>query len=319
MTARRILLAGNPNAGKSTLFNALSGLRAKTANYAGVTVEQRAAMIRVGDHDVELVDTPGMYSMVPRADDEDVAVTAILSSLHKDAAAVVVVVVDACQLERNLQLVAQLREWPLRLMLAVTMLDVVERDGDTMHLEALSRHIGIPVFDSRTLASKLNDVLQVPVATPINPPRTPMVVDDGATDAWMKSWQLPSTAQAAARSWLGQAELVVRDDQRGTLRLPNRSSASTSNQEAAAQLVHARYQRAQQWMQGVRSVVTPHVGEPRSARITRAVDAMLLHPIFGIVVMMVLFAGILQALFSWSAPLMDGIESMVGCRPPCPC
>src|SRR3954465_2503471 len=126
-----IALAGNPNSGKTTIFNALTGLRQKVANYPGVTVEKKTGRCKLADGSwVDVIDLPGTYSLISRSPDEQVAME-VLRGLRTDTKppGVVGVVVDASNLQRNLYLVSQLIELGRPLVVALNMMDVAERRG----------------------------------------------------------------------------------------------------------------------------------------------------------------------------------------------
>src|SRR3954453_14310974 len=126
-----VALAGNPNSGKTTIFNALTGLRQKVANYPGVTVEKKTGRCRLPDgRKGDVIDLPGTYSLISRSPDEQVAME-VLRGLRKDTPApdVVIVVVDASNLQRNLYLVSQLIELGRPMVVALNMMDVAERRG----------------------------------------------------------------------------------------------------------------------------------------------------------------------------------------------
>src|SRR5947208_9400758 len=126
-----VALAGNPNSGKTTIFNALTGLRQKVANYPGVTVEKKTGRCKLDDGRwIDVIDLPGTYSLISRSPDERVAME-VLRGLRKDTATpdVVVVVVDASNLQRNLYLVSQLIELGEPLVVALNMMDIAERRG----------------------------------------------------------------------------------------------------------------------------------------------------------------------------------------------
>src|SRR5687768_683548 len=127
-----VALAGNPNSGKTTIFNALTGLRQKVANYPGVTVEKKTGRFELpgGGAWVSVIDLPGTYSLISRSPDELVAME-VLRGLRADTPApdVVVVVVDASNLQRNLYLVSQLIELGRPMVVALNMTDVAERRG----------------------------------------------------------------------------------------------------------------------------------------------------------------------------------------------
>src|SRR6184192_3236269 len=142
-----IALAGNPNCGKTTLFNALTGLRQKVANYPGVTVEKKTGRCKLPDgHWADVIDLPGTYSLVSRSPDEQVAME-VLRGLRKDTHApdVVIVVVDASNLQRNLYLVSQLVELGRPLVVALNMMDIAERRGIHVAPAKLAKQLGVPV------------------------------------------------------------------------------------------------------------------------------------------------------------------------------
>src|SRR3954469_10820800 len=143
-----LALAGNPNSGKTTLFNALTGLRQKVANYPGVTVEKKTGRCKLADGSwVDVIDLPGTYSLISRSPDEQVAME-VLRGLRSDTKPpdVVVVVVDASNLQRNLYLVSQLIELGRPLVVALNMMDVAERRGLIVSPEKLANELGVPVI-----------------------------------------------------------------------------------------------------------------------------------------------------------------------------
>ncbi|MCK6488015.1 MAG: 50S ribosome-binding GTPase, partial [Planctomycetes bacterium] len=142
-----IALAGNPNAGKTTLFNAITGLHQQVGNYPGVTVERKEGRAPLaGGVQARLIDLPGIYSLVPSSPDERVAVE-VLAGLRADTPApdLVLAVVDATNLARNLLLATQLLDTGLPLVVALTMVDEARTRGVPVDAEALERLLGVPV------------------------------------------------------------------------------------------------------------------------------------------------------------------------------
>ena len=146
MTAAiRLGLLGAPNSGKTTLFNALTGLRAKVANYPGVTVERREAQVHLGARAAVVIDLPGTYSLEPLSADEEV-VTRVLAGELATAPDALVVVADACSLERSLPFVAQVLQHERPTCLVLTMTDELAARGGSLDLPRLERALGIPVL-----------------------------------------------------------------------------------------------------------------------------------------------------------------------------
>ncbi len=137
----QIALAGNPNSGKSALFNALTGIRQKTGNWPGVTVERKMGTFRLGEHDVTVIDLPGIYSLDASSLDEKVTSDYLLS--HE--ADVIINVIDATNLERNLYLTVQMLEMDVPMVVALNMMDIAQRRGIKIDIDKLSQQLGCPV------------------------------------------------------------------------------------------------------------------------------------------------------------------------------
>nr|MBA3770828.1 50S ribosome-binding GTPase [Blastocatellia bacterium] len=141
-----IALAGNPNAGKTTLFNSLTGLKQKVANYPGVTVERKAGAWTVAGQTATLIDLPGLYSLDATSLDEQIAREVITGKNSSDARPdVIVAVVDATNLERNLYLVTQILEFGIPVVVALTMIDVFEKQEHEIDVEMLAAMLKTPV------------------------------------------------------------------------------------------------------------------------------------------------------------------------------
>ena len=170
---RHVAIAGNPNCGKSTIFNALTGLRQKVGNYPGVTVEKKTGRF-FGSHGepMELLDLPGSYSLQVRSPDEAVARDVLLGRQQETPRPdVIICVVDASNLERNLYLVAQMLELHIPIVVALNMVDVAEKNGVVIDLMALREKLGVPVI--ATVATKgvgLIELRQAVSRSPLPPP-----------------------------------------------------------------------------------------------------------------------------------------------------
>lgn len=144
----RIALAGNPNTGKTTLFNTLCGTRQKTGNYPGVTVERKSGVFQHGDTQFAIVDLPGLYSLRPSAPDERIS-AGILTGHQRDMPApdLVLFVLDAANLQRNLYLLTQITELDLPVAVILTMTDLLPDRGIQLSTEALRKGLGLPLIE----------------------------------------------------------------------------------------------------------------------------------------------------------------------------
>ena len=143
-----VALLGNPNTGKSTLFSALCGVRQRVANYPGVTVEKKVGRAVIGEHTLDIIDLPGTYSLAPKSPDEMVAVDVLLGR-RSDVPRpdVVLVIVDASNLERNFYLLSQVLELGLPTVVALNMMDVATTKGQTIDIATLRRRLHVPLVE----------------------------------------------------------------------------------------------------------------------------------------------------------------------------
>lgn len=158
---RTIALAGNPNAGKTTLFNFLTGLRQKVANYPGVTVEWRSGHWLVGDASVTLIDLPGLYSLETTSIDESIARSVLegkVAGVPKPDA--IIAIVDATNLERNLYLVTQLYDLDIPVVVALTMVDLFEKRRHKLDIARMSRLLGVPVVPVKAAEGEGREALE---------------------------------------------------------------------------------------------------------------------------------------------------------------
>ncbi|MBO3725075.1 ferrous iron transporter B [Actinomyces bowdenii] len=188
--ARRIALAGAPNAGKTSIYNALTGLRAKTGNYPGVTVSRSLGACRIGEVDLTIEDLPGAYSLEPISPDEQIVRDVLTGdSRGVETPDALIVVVDATTLRRGMAFVAEALALGLPTCLAVTMTDELSRREGSLDVEALGRALGIPavrVLGHRGIGiPQLREHLAQAAAWPRTP--VPPPTDPGELASWTDS------------------------------------------------------------------------------------------------------------------------------------
>jgi ferrous iron transport protein B len=248
-----IAIVGNPNAGKSSLFNALTGARQKIANYPGVTVERKAGHASFADgRPLSLIDLPGTYSLTPASLDEAVTRDVILGrqagETRPDA---LIIVLDAANLDNHLCFALELLALNLPTVVALNMVDLAQRDGLTLDAERLSRELGVPVVP--TVAVRRRGLPELLAAV------------DGAIRAHQ-----PRTAVAA----------------------PLNDSSLHQRARALAR--------------------TAIVSETPVRRWTQRVDNVVLHPVFGMAILLALMFVMFQAVYAWAGPPADALEGLVG-------
>ena len=168
----KFALAGNPNCGKTTLFNALTGSTAHVGNWPGVTVDKRTGTYKKSETPVEIVDLPGIYSLSPYTPEEVIARNYILDETPD----CIINIVDATNLERNLYLTTQLMEIDVPMVIALNMADVLDERGDTIDVRALEKRIGFPVVEVSALKGKNVDLLMQKALKAVQQKRTGVTV-----------------------------------------------------------------------------------------------------------------------------------------------
>ncbi len=320
---RTIAVLGNPNAGKSTLFNALTGLRQKVGNYPGVTVEKKVGACDLpSGRRVELLDLPGSYSLHPGSPDE-VIVRDVLLGLQPDTPPpdLIVLVVDATHLDRNLYLALQVIEIGRPVIIALNMMDIAEARGVQIDERALERQLGVPVVGISAAKGtglghlrRLMDrdvepstrhfrrwpahVTRVIKSLEERLPRHPLLPDRGRQDLAMALLLDDGEDDALARA----APADVLDDVRTLKRRLDHVDPGWRGDD-----VEGRYEAIGDVL--AQALVAPgRRHDPARERI----DRVLTHRVFGPLIFVLIMGAIFQSVFAWAQPVMDAIDFVVG-------
>ena len=322
---KTVALIGNPNTGKSTLFNALSGLRVRTGNYPGVTVEKKVSRARWNDREIDLVDLPGTYSLSPRSLDERVSVDVLLGEQagisNVDA---VVCIVDASNLERNLYLVSQVLDTGLPAVLVLNMTDQATAKGIQVAAKGLSERMGIPVIESVAHKKQNLDQIREAILNAVElPKRIPesLFPDEfheqaGAIRESVRKLKNRDLPDYLARRFLldreGQIEGELCDGSPEGQELhkkleESREKLAEANCRVPAIEARVRYAWARKTLEGMvtRSEVTRSSGSDR-------LDRFLTHRVWGLAVFTALMFVVFQTIYTWAGPLMDQIDEGQG-------
>lgn len=313
-----VALIGNPNTGKTTLFNKLTGSRAKVGNYPGITVERRSGQLKLPRGVVEVLDLPGTYSLSARSPEEQIAIEAVLGLEGLARPDLCVVVVDAGQLLRNLYLALQLIELEVPLVVAVNMIDEVERPVDAGALGAV---LGVPCVPISARRGVGMDALLEAIERGLASPPVGRV-EVGYGDALLAA--LGPIVEALPEAWTGgRAERtqalalwalgsIEEDDELRHIPAALREAClrvARSRDDVDAEIIEPRYA----FLDGeIEPLVVEPPEPPRVVRLTDRVDRVLLHPVGGFAVFVTVMFVLFQALFSWADPLIGVIEELVG-------
>ncbi len=316
-----VALIGNPNTGKSTLFNALSGSAALTGNYPGVTVEKKIGKMRCGDRVVQLVDLPGTYSLSPRTLDEMVTVDLLLGRIADIGRPdVVVCIVDASNLERNLYLVSQVLDLGLPAVLVLNMSDVAKSRGIVIDAGELSRRLGLAVV--MTAAHRHDGIDSVReailAAAAAGPPPRPEIFppvfreECGRLAAQLAEWGRPATPDyLLGRLLLDVGGYLETHAVNGKARELQhyletaRGRLGAAGCKPPAVEARVRYAWARALLQGV--AARPTV---RPATFSDKVDRQLTHRFTGLVLFAALMLVMFQAISTWAEPLMEACKAV---------
>jgi len=311
--ALHVVLAGNPNSGKTSIFNGLTGLRHKVANYPGVTVERVEAEMAVPGGRARLVDLPGCYSLAARAEDERIARDVLLGlRAGEPRPDVVVAVVDASNLERNLFFATQLMETGVPVCIALNMVDVAQRSGVPVDAAALEQALRVPVVPVIGRTGWNLDVLREAVGR--------------ARRAEVRTWRFPAAGEEAlgiVRDAVGRAGTVPPEAVEGeAVRLLVGEEGGQGGAEVAKAVADARarfrsagldaesaeaecrYALCNDIARRVRRVA-PSPGPSLSERI----DRVLTHRVLGPAIYLAIMAVIFWAVYAWAEPFMGWIEA----------
>lgn len=299
-----VLLAGNPNSGKTTLFNRLAGTSARTGNFPGVTVERRTASVQWQGRAIELVDLPGTYSLSARSPEEQIAVDAVESK--PDA---VILVADATALARSLYLAAQIIEIGVPIVVGLNMMDEAKREGIEIDVSQLSTRLGVPVVE--LVASKGVGLDALRAAHADLEAREPLRLDYGDAEPFIDAMAERFDGSRARAIWAllsieDDSELDVSDEVREAV-ASARKDAEASGVDLDETIIRTRYA----WIDAICADVMREPKTPEPS-LTDRMDDVLVHPLWGTVVFALVMLLIFEALFTGSEPFIGWIEDGVG-------
>ncbi|WP_298317537.1 ferrous iron transport protein B, partial [Reyranella sp.] len=276
----RIALVGNPNCGKTALFNLLTGARQKVANYAGVTVERKEGRARLPDgRELAVMDLPGAYSLNPATTDEVVTHDVVMGlRAGENRPDGIIAVVDATNLRMNLRLVLQLRALGRPMVLALNMMDVARARGLQIDIARLSADLGMPVVET------------IAVHNP-----------------WFAAWR-GKTGESGREALLQAAQKAFTAQNIEAFRPPTQSpSAPAAIKTGASGAPDMAALQVQ--VRAILAAAVPNAGQVK--RFNHRIDAAVMHPVAGLLLLSTVLFLIFQAVFAWANLPMDLIKEAV--------
>ena len=313
----RIIIAGNPNCGKSTIFNAITGSRQHVGNYPGVTVEKKVGSCTFDGREMEVIDLPGTYCLTAYSAEELIARNEIVDGLPGD---VVVNVVDASNLERHLYLTMQLLEMKVPLVVALNMADVAEQRGRRVDVAGLAGHLGVPVIP--TVGSRGNGIPELlatvaGIAAGTIPSVPATVTCPAAIETELAAIQAALAEEPIRRSgnlrWL--AIKLLEGDAEIRRRFDPACPALELAQASADRLKQQLGQEASLLLAACRYDMVTHIDQAHVMRLEEhrygmsdRIDRFVLHPWFGPLILLLVMYLVFWMTFVLGKQCQDGLQ-----------
>tara|TARA_Y100000782_G_C10189462_1_gene269714 strand:- start:28713 stop:30830 length:2118 start_codon:yes stop_codon:yes gene_type:complete len=308
-----IALVGNPNAGKTTLFNALTGMNQKVGNFPGVTVDKKTGGFTLTNgNSAKIIDLPGIYSLSPKSTDERVTCDVLMNDSNAVRPDQIVLVLDASNLKRNLFLATQVIDLGLPVLVALNMQDVAEKSGITINTEKLEELLGVPVvainardkkgikqFKERLTESKIGNIQFFHQAKSINHDflnQLNEIIDQ------------PTTPFSAFKQAVNKEKYPWLEGKNKALTALFEAHQLDPKKEEILE-ISERYRTIGPLLSQVQAVVHKNDGP---LALTAKLDKVLTHPIWGYVIFMAVFFVIFQAVFTLASYPMDWIDMAMG-------
>ncbi|MDP7566815.1 MAG: ferrous iron transport protein B [Flavobacteriales bacterium] len=305
----KIALAGNPNSGKTTLFNALTGLKQKVGNYPGITVEKKSGKSKLSDEiSAEVIDLPGTYSLFPKSMDEEVAQQVLCNYDDEDYPDVTVVIADATNLRRSIFLLTQIIDLNMEVVLALNMVDIATKKGIIVNVDALSREIGIPVVAINARKGNGIDTLKDTIIKTLNSkPKIPFLSVSKIFKGVIEKANIIRGVENDYASFMALCKQKLSGEEKNREALNQLCAVNDIIPERAqAKETVKRYAKIDKVINAVVKKADP----TGMYMVNKRIDDLLIHPVLGYVVFLSVLFLIFQAVFSWSAYPMDLIDGV---------
>jgi ferrous iron transport protein B len=307
----RVALVGNPNTGKSTLFNTLTGLNQKVGNFPGVTVDKKTGYCQLPDgRTAEIIDLPGTYSLYPKSQDESIVFSILADKSNPLTPDLVIVIIDATNLKRNLLLYSQVADLKIPVIIALNMIDLSRRAGVIIDIDLFAKKLGVPVIpisarriegidklkEAITFANKIALQQESIDVEAIAPQMIQQISQDLKLDNPYYALQLAH-----------QHEIIKFISPEQSQRIEElEKEFSFHSQKAQATETIARYNFINDLLYD--TVKIPATAEEET--ISNKIDKILTHKVFGLIIFLGILLFMFQSIFSWSAYPMELIADL---------
>lgn len=308
----KVALVGNPNTGKSTLFNVLTGLNQKVGNFPGVTVDKKTGFCNLGDgRRAEVIDLPGTYSLYPKSKDESIVFSVLADRSNQLNPDLVIIILDASNLKRNLLLYTQVADLKVPIIVALNMMDMAKKSGLEININLLSKKLGVPVIPISARRSEGIDVLKQAISFANTVALQEDTIDveqlaPGLISSIREEIQVDNNYYALQLAHQHEQLRFLSPQQSNRIESLEEEYAFHSQKSQASETI-ARYNFINDVLFDV-VVRKEHFAQEESY--SNRIDKVLTHKIFGFVIFFAILMFIFQAIFSWSAYPMQLIENL---------
>jgi ferrous iron transport protein B len=304
---KTIAIIGNPNVGKSSIFNQLTGLNQKIGNYPGVTVDKTVGHIKVGIKAFDIIDLPGTYSLYPKSEDEVIA-HRVLNGMGVEKPDYVLVILDACNLERSLLLGTQVLDLGIPMAFIINMKDLAEKKGIQIKTHELYKQLGVPMVITDARNNEGMDAIKALIVEERFEIGKPFVdaralAPQKLLEAVQQDFLFRNEYQAFQLLVFGSWDNNLSREERSRLESFARSHGFDPKKSQLNE-TEVRNQKIQSLLSATSSRT-----KPQSKSLTFKLDRVFLHPILGYLVFLSIMLLIFQAIFAWASVPMDMIDA----------
>lgn len=307
----KVALVGNPNSGKSTLFNVLTGLNQKIGNFPGVTVEKKIGFVKLSDQrNAQITDLPGTYSIYPKSKDERIVMDVLADKDSPDYPELIVFVADASNLKRNLLLFSQVADLQIPIIIALNMMDLAGKSGIVIAVDELAQKLGVQVIPisarKQQGIDRLKEAILNSTAIPLQLPS--IEVESIAPELIQKiqdelNIEHPYVALQLAHQY--KHMLFLSAEQKRKIQEFNQEFDFHSQKSQASETI-ARYN----FINDVLFDTVKIYSDPKRETHSNRIDKILTHRIFGFIIFFAILFLIFQSIFAWSEYPMSLIEQL---------
>lgn len=308
-----IALIGNPNSGKSSLFNSLTGLRQKVGNFTGVTVEKKSSSFKVGENKIQLTDLPGTYSLYPNSLDERIVIETLVDAQADNYPDAIVYVADITKLEKQTLLLTQLLDLGFPILWVLNMADLEEQHHQKVELEVLRKKLGIPILKLSTKTGEGLEVVKDFVQHPEkwNTQRTPAFYNMPKVEQQLAA----NVGQTLNNNNVYQSLLTAHHYKwLPSLAAKQKEAIKAAREELNFKELHAQVEETMARYDQFTPILQQAIHQQKETEDTFSdkVDRVLTHSVFGPLIFLVIMALVFQSIFSWAGIPMDLIEGAFG-------